>query len=58
MEKMKRRRLNLNRREKELFLGHVVAWGTIVTALTLAISLAPSIAAEEGQSSGSASDLM
>ena len=58
LEKMKLRKLNLSRREKELILGNLVAWGSIVTALTLAISLAPSIAAEEGQAGGAASDVM
>tara|TARA_R110000796_G_scaffold8843_61_gene29979 strand:+ start:13091 stop:13330 length:240 start_codon:yes stop_codon:yes gene_type:complete len=58
LEKMKLRKLNLNRREKELILGNFVAWGSIVTALTLAISLAPSIAAEEVQAGGAASDVM
>tara|TARA_R110000824_G_scaffold158708_3_gene332697 strand:+ start:3550 stop:3750 length:201 start_codon:yes stop_codon:yes gene_type:complete len=55
---MKRRTLNLNRREKELILGNFVAWGSIVTALTLAISLAPASAAGEDQPGGSASDAM
>ncbi len=55
---MKRRKLNLNRREKELILGNFVAWGSIVTALTLAVSLAPASAAEEDQPGGSASDAM
>ncbi|WP_417592965.1 hypothetical protein [Parasphingorhabdus sp.] len=55
---MKRQKLNLNRREKELILGNVVAWGSIITALTLAISLAPTLAAEEGQSGGTASEAL
>lgn len=55
---MYRPKKHLNRREKELLLGHVVAWGAIVTALTLAISLVPASAAADHLSAGSASDAM
>lgn len=55
---MKRRKKNLNRRDKELILGNLVTWGTIVTALTLVISLAPANAAEDDRPGGSASDVL
>jgi hypothetical protein len=37
--KMKSRKKVLNRRDKELLLGNLVTWGSLITAITLAISL-------------------
>jgi hypothetical protein len=36
---MKSRKKVLNRRDKELLLGNLVTWGSLITAITLAISL-------------------
>lgn len=40
---------SLSSRDKELFLGHLVTWGSIVFGLVLAIILAPFSAAENDQ---------
>jgi len=40
---------NLSPRDKELFLGHLVTWGSIVFGLVLAIVLAPFSAVENDQ---------
>ncbi len=37
--KMKSRKKVLSRREKELLLGNLVTWGSLIAAITLAISL-------------------
>jgi hypothetical protein len=39
-QNMKREKKGLDRRDKELILGNVVIWGTIITALIAVISLA------------------
>lgn len=55
---MKRRDKIPNRRDKELILANIVIWGSLVTALTLTISLAPAGATEDDRLGGSASDVM
>jgi hypothetical protein len=44
---------NPSPRDRELFLGNLVTWGSIISALALAISLAPASAVEEGQRTAS-----
>ena len=41
----------LSERDKELFLGNLVTWGSIVSALILVIIWAPVVAAEQDQAS-------
>jgi hypothetical protein len=40
---------NMSQRDKELFLGHLVTWGSIVSGLALAIAFAPVSAADKDQ---------
>ncbi|AMO71043.1 hypothetical protein [Sphingorhabdus sp. M41] len=47
---MIKRDLNsFTRREKELFLGHLVTWGAIISAFVLAVVLSPVVAAEQDE---------
>jgi hypothetical protein len=45
---------SLSPRDKELLLGHLVTWGSIVFGLVLAIVLAPFSAAENDQEASAA----
>lgn len=44
---IKRDLKGLSQREKELFLGHLVTWGSIISAFVLAVVLAPMVSAEQ-----------
>ncbi|ATW02416.1 hypothetical protein C8024_00220 [Sphingopyxis sp. BSNA05] len=43
---IKFQRRALSKREKELFLGNLVTWGSLLSAVALAIALVPVSAAE------------
>lgn len=47
---LKREKKSKSPRDRELLLGHLVTWGSIIIGLILAIALAPVIAAEKDQS--------
>lgn len=46
---IKRDLKSFTQREKELFLGHVVTWGAIISAFVLAVVLSPVVAAEQDE---------
>ncbi len=41
---------SMSQRDKELFLGHLVTWGSIISGLVLAIAFAPVSAADKDPS--------
>jgi hypothetical protein len=44
---MKPEKKRMSQRDKELFLGHLVTWGSIISGLVLAIAFAPVSAADK-----------
>lgn len=44
---MKTEKKPMSQRDKELLLGHLVTWGSIISGLVLAIAFAPASAADK-----------
>ncbi len=46
---LKPEKKRMSPRDKELFMGHLVTWGALISGLALAIALAPVSAADQDQ---------